>query len=108
MQRPGAGHRFRSDGTLYAYADSCDQVGVINTSTGAFTLLGSTGSPDGGNGIAFSPGDVLFHAGGVNVGTLDQTTGVLTPGAALTFPTRVSLAASMPWTSSPGREPRSW
>jgi hypothetical protein len=77
---------FRSDGTLYAYAESCDQVGVINTSTGAFTLLGSTGQVDTGNGIAFSPGDVLFHAGGVNVGTLDQTTGVLTPGAALTFP----------------------
>ena len=77
---------FRSDGTLYAYAEPCDKLGVIDTSTGAFTLLGDTGQSDAGNGIAFSPGDVLFHAGPDNVGTLDQTTGVLTPGAGLTFP----------------------
>ena len=77
---------FRSDGTLYAYAEPCDKLGVIDTSTGAFTLLGDTGQSDQGNGIAFSPGDVLFHAGFANVGTLDQTTGVLTPGAGLTFP----------------------
>jgi hypothetical protein len=77
---------FRSDGTLYAYAESCAQLGVINTSTGAFTLVGATGQSDNGNGMAFSPGGVLFHAGGQNVGTLDQTTGVLTPGADLTFP----------------------
>ena len=54
---------FRSDGTLYAYAEPCDTVGVIDTSTGAFTQLGHSGQDDGGNGIAFSPGDVLFHAG---------------------------------------------
>jgi hypothetical protein len=77
---------FRSDGTLYAYAVPCGQLGVIDTSTGAFTLLGDTAQRNAGNGIAFSPGDVLFHAGLDNVGTLDQTTGALTPGASLTFP----------------------
>ena len=55
---------FRSDGALYAYAEPCDTLGVIDTSTGAFTLLGFTGQGDFGNGIAFSPGDVLLHAGG--------------------------------------------
>src|SRR6185436_13384491 len=39
---------FRSDGTLYAYAETCDQLGVINTSTGAFTLVGATGQSDSG------------------------------------------------------------
>jgi hypothetical protein len=77
---------FRSDGELYAYSEPCDKLGVIDPTTGAFTLLGNTDQSDMGNGIAFSPGDVLFHAGASNVGTLDQTTGVLTPGAGLTFP----------------------
>jgi hypothetical protein len=77
---------FRSDGTLYAYAEPGDQLGVINTSTGAFGLLGFTSQFDSGNGIVFSPGNVLVHAGETNVGTLNQTTGILTPGAALTFP----------------------
>jgi len=88
---------FRADGTLYAYAEPCDTLGVIDTSTGAFTLLGVTGQENFGNGIAFSPGDVLLHAGGEtingpfgvepgHVDTLDQTTGAVTPGARLTFP----------------------
>ena len=76
---------FRSDDTLYASAVPCGQVGTIDTSTGAFTLLGSSGGASR-NGIKFSPTDVLFHADQAALNSLDQTTGAATPVASLTFP----------------------
>lgn len=76
---------FRSDGTLYAYADGCNQVGTLDIVTGAFTLLGASGVWREGNGIAFSPGDTLYHANDKNLNVIDQTTGQATIGPSLRF-----------------------
>ena len=77
---------FRSDGTLFAYAEPCDQFGTINVSSGAFTLLGDTGLGSVGNGIAFVSGGALYHAGSGGFDTLNQSTGQGTALRALTFP----------------------
>lgn len=77
---------FRSDGTLYAYLDPGDGLGTIDVVTGALSQLGYTGAGCCGNGIAFSSGDVLYHANDVALNSLDQLTGAATPLAALAFP----------------------
>ena len=79
-----------SDGALYAYLEAGDGVGTINKLTGAITALGSSGISCCGNGIAFSPGDVLFHTNEDNLHTLNQTTGQATLVAPMTFPVPVS------------------
>ena len=78
---------FRSDGTLFGFTPLCNALGTIDLTTGAFTPLPTVNPrPSNGNGIAFSSGDVLFHANQSNLSTLNQTTGALTPVAPLTFP----------------------
>jgi WD40 repeat protein len=70
---------FRSDGVLFAFdAMAADHtLYTVDTATGAATLVGSTGlSSSGGNGMAFSPGDVLYHSNRQNLHTLNQTTGL--------------------------------
>ena len=112
---------FRNSGdhTLYAYLvdpdfiNGPDGVGTINITTGAATALGLSNSGHFGNGIAFSPADLLFHAATVTVGgadgvlsTLNQNTGAATIVTALSFPdcgTGGGSHASTPWIVSPGR-----
>ncbi|MGD9036565.1 MAG: hypothetical protein PVF10_08410, partial [Syntrophobacterales bacterium] len=68
-----------SDGALYAYLEAGDGVGTIDPSTGAATALGpSLSASCCGNGIAFSPADVLYHATELPLNTLDQSTGAAT------------------------------
>jgi hypothetical protein len=64
-----------SDGALYAYLEAGDGLGVINKQTGAVTALGRSFVSCCGNGMAFSPGDVLFHSNEDSLHTLDQVTG---------------------------------
>lgn len=81
---------FRSDGALYAMAGGGGlgnvPVYTIDKSTGAVTVLGGSNTSGSGNGIAFSPSDVLFHANGTDLHTLDQTTGAATLVHSLTWP----------------------
>lgn len=80
---------FRSDGTLYVYVHEQggpDAIFTVDTATAASTFLGFTGFLGPGNGLAFSPGDVLFHASGNSLNTIDQTTGAATHVATLSFP----------------------
>jgi hypothetical protein len=81
---------FRSDGALYAMSGGGGFLNVpvytIDKSTGAVTFLGGSNTRGGGNGIAFSPSDVLFHANGTELHTLDQTTGAATLAAILIWP----------------------
>lgn len=70
-----------SDGRLFAFdAFSADHtLAWIDLITGTATIVGSTGlSSSGGNGIAFTPNDVLIHSNSSNVHTLDQVTGLAT------------------------------
>jgi hypothetical protein len=76
---------FRSDGTLYAYADGCNRVGTLNLVTGALTLLGGSCVRGEGNGMAFSSADVLYHANDKNLNVIDQATGHCTVGPSLRF-----------------------
>jgi hypothetical protein len=75
-----------SDGALYAYLESGDGLGTINKTTGAATALGSTHTSCCGNGLAFSPTDLLYHANEHSFQTLNQTTGVFTLVAPMTYP----------------------
>jgi hypothetical protein len=84
-----------SDGALYAYLEASDGVGTVDPLTGAATALGPSNSGSCcGNGIAFSPGDVLYHATDDPFNQINQTTGRATFVANLSFPA---------WTSSQGR-----
>ncbi|GIW42058.1 MAG: hypothetical protein KatS3mg076_2635 [Candidatus Binatia bacterium] len=77
---------FRSDGALFAYLEPEDAVGRIDPSTGSVSLvLGGSGVECCGNGIAFSPGEVLFHANENALHTLDQNTGEATVVVDLEF-----------------------
>jgi len=72
---------FRSDGVLFAFdaMGANHQLYTVDTTTGAAALVGATGlSFSGGNGIAFSPADVLYHSNRENVHTLNQATGAAT------------------------------
>ena len=82
---------FRSDGVLYVHGgNEADPVPhsvfTVDKTTGAPTFLGTTGVLGPGNGIAFSPGDLLYHADGNKLDTLNQSTGAASPAATLTFP----------------------
>lgn len=74
-----------SDQALFAYSNNNNLV-TINTATGAATLIGPSGLSNGGNAIAFSPANVLFHSDSVNLNTLDQATGAPTVVSPMTFP----------------------
>jgi len=75
-----------SDGALYAYLEAGDGLGTINKLTGATTALGRTNTSCCGNGIAFSPADVLYHSNDHSLHTLNQVTGVVTFVASMGFP----------------------
>jgi hypothetical protein len=75
---------------LWAYLNRpgnvSDRVGTIDKETGEFTLLGDTGINDIGNALSFDLDDeVLYHAGKINLSTIDQSTGAGTAVVALTF-----------------------
>lgn len=76
---------FRPDGTLFAFnafspaGPPAGRLYTINTTTGAGTLLGPTGTAGGGNGIAHgTAGAVLYHSNEDNTHTLNQATGAAT------------------------------
>jgi DNA-binding beta-propeller fold protein YncE len=80
---------FRSDGTLFGWIEpSVDSLCTINLTTGAATLVASSGLGTFGSGLAFNPSGTLFFAGSGNSGplrTISPTTGqVLTTGPTLT------------------------
>jgi hypothetical protein len=80
-----------SDGALYAYdAGAFPEQAVyrIDPTSGSGTLVGPTGlSFEEGNGMAFSPADVLYHSGLSGVlNIIDQVTGTATPVRPLVFP----------------------
>ena len=77
---------FRSDGVLHAHLRPFNSLWTISVTGGATTLIGETFVAGGGNGIAFSPGDVLFHANEANLNTLNQSSGNVTIVAGLDFP----------------------
>ena len=74
-----------SDDVLYAYLESGDGLGTISTVTGAAVALGPTMVACCGNGMAFSPGDTLYHGNEFELHTLDQTTGAATLVTALVW-----------------------
>ncbi|MBN1954069.1 MAG: PKD domain-containing protein, partial [Anaerolineae bacterium] len=77
---------FRSDGTLFAYLEGGDGLGTIDTGTCELTVLGPTGIECCGNGIGFTPDDILYHANDWSLNELDQVTGYATPLANLIYP----------------------
>ncbi len=87
----GTDMSIRSDGTLYVHGGSeadlvPHSVFTVDKSTAAATFLGTTGASGGGNGLAFTPGDVLFHASGSSLNVINQTTGAATHVQDLAFP----------------------
>jgi hypothetical protein len=70
-----------SDGTLFAY--SCDLF-TINTSSGATRNLGGNNCGDG-EALAFSPANSLYYADNTNLELINQSTGVGTFVAPLTY-----------------------
>lgn len=76
-----------SDSLLYGFLMSREDLATLDVSTGIATKVGTI-SPagQGGNGIALSPDDVLFHANDVNLSTINQATGAPTAIAPLIFP----------------------
>jgi hypothetical protein len=84
----------KSDGTVFAFLagsplPSSNGLAILNTSTGAHTLLKSYEQLSGG-ALAFSPGSVLFNVYGSNLETLNTTTGAMTLVAPLSFPASIS------------------
>jgi hypothetical protein len=80
---------FQGD-VLWAYLNRpgnvSDRIGTIDMETGIFTLLGDTGINDIGNGLSFDLDDTtLYHAGKLNLSSIDQTTGSATTIVALSF-----------------------
>jgi hypothetical protein len=77
---------FRSDGTLFGWSESSDDLVTINLTTGAATVVGVTPLGTFGDGMVFvgaSLRAMLTGAAG-NIYTVDQTTGATTIGVALT------------------------
>ena len=74
-----------SDGVLFAYLEAGDALGVINKTTGAVTALGRSFVGCCGNGLAFSPTDMLYHSNEDSLHTLNQVTGQATIVAPMGF-----------------------
>ncbi len=81
---------FRGDGVLYAYLESGDGLGTLDTATCTLTPLGPTNTSDTGNGIGFTPGDTLYHANEWSLNTLDQATGNATLVTTMAYPPGVN------------------
>ncbi len=80
-----------SEGALFAYLRGTvflDSLATIDIATGTATLKEFPTVTFGiGNGIAFSPGDELFHADEFLLNTLNQGSGTVVPGGVpLMFP----------------------
>ena len=70
-----------------------DLLGFVDTATGQFTTNGRTGFSELFSGIAFSPGNILYHAGGddINlVNVLDRHTGAAGLLAPLLYPEHIA------------------
>ncbi len=74
-----------SDGVLYAYLGNNNGVGTVALTGAAVALGASNTSSCCGNGIAFSPGDTLYHATEGPLNTLNQVTGQATQVATLNY-----------------------
>ncbi|TMD02445.1 MAG: DUF11 domain-containing protein, partial [Chloroflexi bacterium] len=75
-----------SDGALFAYLRRNSDLAIINLATGRATFIGSTfAAGSAGNGLAFSPGDTLYHADEIELDTLDPETGLATLLVPLSF-----------------------
>jgi hypothetical protein len=74
-----------SDGVLFAYLEAGDALGIINKQTGAVTPLGRSFTSCCGNGMAFSPTNVLYHSNEHSLHTLDQATGRATLVTGMVF-----------------------
>ncbi len=72
-----------ADGKLYAYIDIADGLATIDPFTGTASLVGPTGIGSAGNGMAFDPGDILWHANQSTFNIIDQTTGAASVAGAL-------------------------
>ena len=94
----GTDMSFRSDGTLFVHGGSeADPVPhsifTVDTATAASTFVGITGVSGGGNGLAFSPDDILLQASGNSLNAIDQTTGAAIHLKTLSFPAACSSGA---------------
>lgn len=80
---------FDDNGVLWAYVNNSgqgsDTVGTIDLATGAFTAVGDTGVNNSGNGLAFDNNGTLYHAGNVNINSIDLSTGIASAVSPLTF-----------------------
>ena len=74
-----------SDAALFGVTDEGSLI-RINIATGAQTILSRFCSGLDGNGIAFSPNDVLYHADSLQLLVLDQTSCARTLVNSLKFP----------------------
>jgi hypothetical protein len=76
-----------ADGRLFGYVEFLEGLVTFDSATGdANSDVGPSGIFGGGNGIAFDPNDMLFHANHTVLNTLSTTTGSATLVASLTFP----------------------
>ena len=73
-----------SDGKLFAYFQGL--LITIDPATGATTTVGLIDFFGDGNGLAFSPTDILFHSNDSILSTINQTTGAKTLVTGLHFP----------------------
>jgi hypothetical protein len=80
-----AGMSFDSSGKLYGYGSWDQGFYTIDVSTGTIVRLGLNALDMYGNGIAFSPGGILYHVGNDNLNTVDLTSGLPTLVAPLLF-----------------------
>lgn len=72
-----------------------DQIGTINIATGVYTEIGETGINDNGNGIAFAPftnypSQFIYHAGYINLSSIDDSDGSSLVISALDFVDRAN------------------
>jgi hypothetical protein len=74
-----------SDGVLYAHLLPLNSLWTIGVKDSALSPIGETFIGGFGNGIAFSPENVLFHADNGTLNILDQLNGVGTLVADLVF-----------------------
>ncbi len=76
-----------SNGTLYGLSQDTSQLYTIDTSTGASTLVGSSGMPntDDRGGLTFGPGDILYAAFDDSLWTFNTATGAATLIGAIGF-----------------------
>jgi hypothetical protein len=70
------GMSFRnSDDVLFVYLDPGDGVGTLDPLVGTLTELGDSFAGCCGNGMAFSSGDLLYHANDIDLNIIDKITG---------------------------------